>query len=262
MNDAPGRAKLRLRSRTGYDHPAQRRADPPVAVDSVIVWASPKLAAASIGLAVVEHVLGTLEPWIHHYGVAAVFVILLFESLGVPLPGESLLVVSAILSGRGDLSFPGLLVSAWAGSVIGDNIGYLIGRMLGRRLAWRYGGKIGLTAERLQKVEALYAHYGAVTVAFARFVNVLRQLNGVVAGTMQMDWRHFLAFNALGAAFWVLAWTMAGFYLGRHGTHIAMLLHRLGFLGPVLAAIALTVVVAYVFGRRIFTRRRGNGAPR
>jgi membrane protein DedA with SNARE-associated domain len=81
-----------------------------------------------------RHELGALEPWIHHYGVVAVFLILVFESLGAPLPGESLLIFAAVLAGRGDLSFRVLLVSAWAGAVIGGNIGYLIGRMLGHRV--------------------------------------------------------------------------------------------------------------------------------
>ncbi len=206
------------------------------------------------------HDLGTLVPWIHHYGVAAVFVILVFESLGIPLPGESLLIVAAILAGRGDISFPGLLISACAGAVLGDNIGYLIGRLLGHRLVWRYGAKIGLTAKRLRKVEAAFVRYGPMTVAFARFFNVLRQLNGIVAGTVKMEWRRFLAFNALGAALWVLVWTMAGFYLGRHGTHIAVVLHKLGFLGAIFAAIALMVILALVFGRRIFAKLRGDMA--
>jgi membrane protein DedA with SNARE-associated domain len=100
-----------------------------------------------------------------------------------------------------------------------------------------------------------------VTVVFARFVNVLRQLNGVVAGTVRMDWRRFLAFNALGGTLWVLAWTMAGFYLGRHGAHISELVHRLGFLASAFAAIALIVILVYVFGHRVFTRPRGTSDP-
>jgi membrane protein DedA with SNARE-associated domain len=202
--------------------------------------------------------LGALEPWIHHYGVAAVGVILVFESLGLPLPGESLLVIAAILASRGDISFPGLLISAWVGSVIGDNIGYLIGRMLGHRLVYRYGAKIGLTSERLHRVEAVFARYGPVTVAFARFFSVLRQLNGVVAGTVQMDWRRFMAFNALGGALWVLAWTMAGFYLSRHGERIDVLLHKLGYLGAAFAAVGLMLILAYFFGRRLFARLHGD----
>jgi membrane protein DedA with SNARE-associated domain len=202
------------------------------------------------------HVLGTLEPWVHQYGASAVFVILTFESLGIPLPGESLLIVAAILAGRGDISFFGLVVSAWAGAVIGDNIGYLVGRMLGRNLLWRYGGKIGLNAERVRKIEAIFAHYGSVTVGFARFFNVLRQLNGIVAGTLKMNWRRFLIFNALGGALWVLVWTMAGRYLGVHGADITVLVHKLGYLGAVFALIDLIAVLAYVYGHRIFARLR------
>ena len=206
----------------------------------------------------IRHELGALEPWIHHYGVAAVFVILTLESLGIPLPGESLLIIAAILAQHGDISFPGLLVAAWAASVIGDNIGYLIGRLLGHRLVYRYGAKIGLTTERLHRVEAVFAHYGPVTVAFARFFNVLRQLNGVVAGTVKMDWRRFMAFNALGGALWVLAWTMAGFYLSRHGARIDVLLHKLGYLGALFAAIALVLILTWFFGRRVFNKLRGD----
>jgi hypothetical protein len=96
-----------------------------------------------------DHIFITLKPWIREYGVAAVFVILTFESFGVPLPGESLLIVAAILAAHGDISFPSLFISAWAGAVIGDNIGYLIGWKFGHKLVWQLGGKIGLSAERL-----------------------------------------------------------------------------------------------------------------
>jgi membrane protein DedA with SNARE-associated domain len=203
-----------------------------------------------------RHKLATLEPWIHHHGVAAVFLILIFESFGVPLPGESLLIFAAILAERGDLSFPGLLVSAWAGAVIGDNAGYALGRMLGHKLVWRYGGKVGLAAERLHKVEAVFARYGSVAVAFARFFDVLRQLNGVVAGTVEMDWRRFLVFNALGGALWVLIWTVVGYYLGVHGSHIAMLIHKLGLLGVAIATIMLMAVMTYVYGHKVLASLR------
>ena len=89
------------------------------------------------------HELGALEPWLHHYGVAAIFVILVLESLGLPLPGESLLILTAVLAGRGDISVPGLLVSAWAGAVIGDNIGYLAADCSATRSSGATVGKSG-----------------------------------------------------------------------------------------------------------------------
>ncbi len=98
----------------------------------------------------IGHFLGSLEPWIYRYGSAAIFVILTFELFGLPLPGELLLVVAAILAGRSEISFPVLLLSAWGGVVVGDNIGYLIGRMLGHRLIRRYGEKVRLKPDRLR----------------------------------------------------------------------------------------------------------------
>ena len=98
-----------------------------------------------MALVAIEHILGNLEPLVHEYGAAAVMVILTFESLGLPLPGESLLVVASVLAGRGELSLLPLMLSAWAGAVLGDNIGYLIGRRLGRAIVVRYGGRSAST---------------------------------------------------------------------------------------------------------------------
>ena len=201
------------------------------------------------------HLLGELEPYVHQYGAAAVFLILTFESFGLPLPGESLLIVASMLASRGDISYVALFLSAWAGAVLGDSIGYLIGRRFGRALLLRYGSKVGLTADRLVRVEAMFARYGPVAVAFARFFDVLRQLNGVVAGSMEMPWRRFVLFNMLGAAQWVLAWTVAGYYVGLHGTEIAALTHKIGYAGVAAALIAATAALAVVVLRRIGRRR-------
>ncbi len=168
-----------------------------------------------------------------------------------------MLVVAAILSGRGEMSFLTLIFSAWAGAITGDNIGYLIGRWLGHNLLLRFGSKIGLTAERLAKVEAIFARYGASTVAFARFFNILRQLNGVVAGSLEMDWRQFLVCNAYGGALWVIVWTLFGFYLGKRGADIEMFVHKLGYFGGAAFAVALLAGLIFVFFSRQAARQRG-----
>lgn len=197
-----------------------------------------------------EHLLGLLEPWVREYGVAAVFLILMLESFGMPLPGESLLIVASILAARGDVSFVALFFAAWAGAVVGDSIGYLIGRKLGGTLLRHYGGKVGLTTERLSKVEAAFARWGPLAVAFARFFNVLRQLNGVVAGSLKMPWPKFLFFNALGGAAWVLTWTIVGYYVGLHGAGIATLMHKAGYAGAIVALVAVPAVLAFMHWRR------------
>jgi membrane protein DedA with SNARE-associated domain len=200
-------------------------------------------------MADIGQIINNLEPVIHDYGVAVVALVLTFESFGVPLPGESLLIVASILAGRGDISFPSLLLFAWVGAVFGDNIGYMIGRVLGRTLVLRYGEKIGLNAERLKKIETVFARFGPVTVGFARFFNVLRQLNGVVAGTLNMDWRRFLIFNALGGALWVAVWGFAGFYLGEHLSHLTTFARDLGGLGLIAFLAVLLFVLLYAWRR-------------
>ena len=194
--------------------------------------------------------VGSLEHFIRAYGVAAVMAIVALEALGAPLPGETLLIFAAVLAGRGDMSLPALLISAWVGSVLGDNVGYWIGRKLGRAAVARYGARIGLTAARFAAVEAMFARYGATTVAFARFVDVLRQLNGVVAGTLGMAWRRFLLFNALGAALWVGLWVLGAFYLGEHMSTIMLLARRGGVVAGVMAAVALFVALVFLLRRR------------
>jgi membrane protein DedA with SNARE-associated domain len=191
----------------------------------------------------IEHVLASMEPFIRDYGVVAVFAILTFESLGLPLPGEAVLIFASILAERHEMSFPGLLFFAWIGGVVGDNIGYLIGRRLGRKIVLQYGRMIGLNDDRLAQVEAVFARYGPITVAFARFFNVLRQLNGIVAGTLRMDWWKFLLCNALGCALWVLTWGLGGFYLAEHVSGIKRVTDVLGFIAAALIAVGLTVLV-------------------
>jgi membrane protein DedA with SNARE-associated domain len=200
-------------------------------------------------IAEIEHLLGNLQPLVHGYGAAAVMVILTFESLGLPLPGESVLIFASVLAGRGELSLPLLLLSAWGGAVLGDNIGYLIGRRFGRPIILRYGAKIGISADRLNQVEAVFGRYGSITVAFARFINILRQLNGIVAGMLKMDWKHFLVFNALGGALWVSVWTLAGVSLGAHVSDIRAIAHDFEHAGAMVGIGALIAALVYVFHR-------------
>jgi membrane protein DedA with SNARE-associated domain len=193
---------------------------------------------------------GHVEQFVRDYGVVAVSVLLALESLGLPLPGETMLIFGSVLAGRGEMSLPALLIFAWAGSVLGDNIGYLLGRKLGRAAVSRYGARIGLTATRFDAVEAMFTRYGAGTVVFARFVNVLRQLNGIVAGTLGMAWPRFLACNALGAALWVALWVLGAFVLGAHIPDLTRLARHIGIVGGVVVAAALIACILYLWRRR------------
>ena len=150
--------------------------------------------------------LALIEPWVATYGVLAIFLIVYLESLGLPLPGESALVAAGVLSARGDLDIAPALLAVFSGAVLGDGTGYWIGRFGGRPLLRRFGPYLKLTPERLDRLERLFRDRGALIVATARFVVVLRQLNGVVAGSVSMPWPRFLLANAVGAALWTAAW--------------------------------------------------------
>jgi membrane protein DedA with SNARE-associated domain len=159
-----------------------------------------------------EHATADMEHLIVLYGSVALFLVIYFESFGVPLPGESALIAASLLATRGDLALEHVFVAAFLGGVLGDSTGFLIGRFGGRRLLVRFGPLIKLTPERLAQVENLAAKRGFLMVLCARFVVVLRQLNGLVAGSVGMPWHHFVVANALGAALWAGLWTLGPYY--------------------------------------------------
>lgn len=155
-----------------------------------------------------------IEAYLAAYGLLATFGLIYLESLGLPLPGESALIAATVLAIHGELNVFHLLGTVWAAAVLGDSTGYALGRIGGRPLLQRHGWLVRLTPERLARLEELFRRRGAMIVVGARFVVLLRQLNGVVAGSMGMPWPRFVAANAIGAAIWASAWTLGPYYLG------------------------------------------------
>jgi membrane protein DedA with SNARE-associated domain len=195
--------------------------------------------------------LALAAPYLERYGYAAVVGALLLESFGLPLPGETMLIAGAALAAEGELHLVPLLACAWAAAVAGDNLGFAIGRFGGRRLILRYGERIGITEGRLARVEAFFQRYGGGVVLVARFVALLRQLNGLVAGTVGMRWWRFLAYNAIGAALWVGAWGLGVYYFGQSLSHVVARVHGLGYaIGFAGLLVIVAAIVLYVRGHR------------
>ncbi len=155
-----------------------------------------------------------IEPYLHHYGLFALFVIIYLESLGAPLPGESALIGASLLAADGQLSIGGIFFVVVCAAVLGDSTGYLIGRFGGRALILRYGRFIGMTEDRQKWIEGLYERRGAWVVVGARFVVILRQLNGIAAGSMGMRWPPFFAANLVGGLLWATVWTIGPYMFG------------------------------------------------
>jgi len=183
---------------------------------------------------------GELQRIIGDYGYWAVALGILLEDFGMPTPGETLLITGAIVASAGALNIYVLLVLAWVGAVVGDNIGYLIGRTGGQRLMVRYGARFGITDARLTRVEEFFHRYGDMVVLFARFVIILRQFNGIVAGTLEMHWLRFLVLNTIGAALWVVFWGLLAFWLGKR---LLILLDELHAEAPLIIGVLLAVTL-------------------
>jgi membrane protein DedA with SNARE-associated domain len=196
-----------------------------------------------------HHYLREVHPYLDRYGYGAVFVTVFMEGFGVPAPGQTMIMAGGLLASRGQMDIGLLLLVAWGAAVIGDNIGFAIGHYGGRRLVLRQGSRIGVRQARLQRVEGFFRSYGGIVVVLARFFDVLRQLNGVVAGTMGMHWWRFLIYNALGGTLWVGAWGL-GMYIA--GQHMEQLLNLFRRFEPYVAAagmVALLLTLVYLLMR-------------
>jgi membrane protein DedA with SNARE-associated domain len=196
--------------------------------------------------------LGTLAPLLNQYGYLAVGGLVLVEDFGIPAPGETVLIAAAVYAGAGKLNIVAVAVIGFLAALLGDNIGFAVGHFGGRRLALRFGRYVFLTPRRLDAAEGFFTRHGGKVVTIARFVEGLRQANGIIAGITGMHWLRFLAFNALGAALWVGLWVSLGDLAGTHITAIYTTAHRYE-LYLLLAATALIVVV---IARHLLRRRR------
>jgi membrane protein DedA with SNARE-associated domain len=156
-----------------------------------------------------------LGPLISHYGYVAVAVVVGLESMGIPLPGETMLVLGAIYAAtHSDLHILGVIAAAATGAIIGDNIGYWLGREFGYPLLLRYGRYVGLSETRIKLGQYLFLRHGGKVVFFGRFVAVLRVLAAFLAGVNRMEWTTFIAANAAGGVLWSLVYGLGAYLFG------------------------------------------------
>jgi membrane protein DedA with SNARE-associated domain len=210
---------------------------------------------AAMAAAMPQHlpgVLHSLEPTLNRFGYLAVLGLVLIEDFGVPVPGETVLVLAAVYAGTGRLNIVLVALLGFCGALLGDNIGFALGHFGGRRLAERYGRYVFLTPERLDKATRFFDRHGGKIIIVARFIEGLRQANGIIAGTSGMRWARFLAFNAIGAALWVLVWTSIG-YLS--GSHIDAIYRDASRYSTYLAIAVGALLVAYIIRRIVRARR-------
>jgi membrane protein DedA with SNARE-associated domain len=159
---------------------------------------------------------GQLEQWLKDYGVLAVFVVVGVESIGIPVPGETMLIAAALYAGSThNLSIVAIVAAAAAGAIVGDSIGYTIGRTGGWRLLRRYGHRVGIHERRLKLGRYLFLTHGGKVVFFGRFISILRTYAAMLAGANHMPWGRFVSFNATGGIVWASIYGF-GYYYAAH----------------------------------------------
>ena len=200
--------------------------------------------------------LAALAGPLQHYGLWAIFVLVLLEDFGIPVPGETVLIAGAVYAGSGRLNVVAVAVVGFVAAVLGDNIGYAIGRFGGRAIVLRWGKYVGMTAERLDKAEDFFNRHGGKIITIARFIEGLRQANGIIAGIAKMHWLRFVAFNMLGAALWVGTWVSIGYFAGQHITTIYNSVGRYS----TYALIVIVATVAVWIGLRVRAARKRRAA--
>jgi membrane-associated protein len=197
-----------------------------------------------------HHTLDLLRGALVHYGYWAVAALLLLENAGLPLPGETILLLASFLAySERELALPWVIVVGTVATTLGGELGFALGRHGGRPLIERYRHVFSIGAESVARGERLFDRYGPATVFLARFIFGMRVLASLLAGALHMPWRKFVLFNFLGAAVWVTAICGAGYLFGGHWGRLAHDLKRFD----------LAVVIVLVVGGLLLWWRNRSG---
>lgn len=204
--------------------------------------------------ATTEHVVHDLEdavakmrPLVQRYGYIGVAGAVSVEGFGIPAPGQTMLMAGALEATSGHPHIVLLLVLAVFAAVAGNSLGYLIGKIGGRPLL----RKLRVSEVREAKIAALFERYGGGFILLARFMDGPRQLNGIIAGTLEMRWWVFTAFNIVGAVLWVSIWGLGTWYLSEHLHAIDAFIRQINPWASGIVVLGVLALVVYLFlGRK------------
>jgi membrane protein DedA with SNARE-associated domain len=182
--------------------------------------------------------------FVHHYGLVALFLIVMLESGGIPLPGETALVAGGVFASRGELNIVAVIAVAAAAAIVGDNLGYWIGRSGGRSVLTRWE----VTARTLPWAEGFFERHGPKTIFLARFLSVLRVTAAWMAGVSRMRWWTFFGWNAAGGICWAVLVGLVAYYAGQAAADAISHYGLIG--GAVVVALALLALLVFHLWRR------------
>ena len=184
--------------------------------------------------------LQLIEQYMLAYGYWAIFFGVMLENAGLPVPGETILLVAGYFASTGEFNIALVMLIAAVGAVIGDNIGFAIGHHYGRGFLLRVGRFFFLTPKRLELMESFFQKHGNKTILVARFITGLRVFAALLAGASNMRWRVFLFYNVCGAILWSIVITTLGYVFGQS---LPLLLKWVGRSGTIFLIVAIVVGV-------------------
>ena len=205
------------------------------------------------GASVADSVFQLLSRFFAHYGYWVVFLGVMLENGGLPVPGETILLFSGFLAYHGRLSLGRAICTAIAGATLGDSLGYLVGRWGGTALVNRYRGRVLLSARRFDRAQAIFLRFGHWAVFVARFITGLRVIAGPLAGAFLMPYRRFLFFNFTGAVVWAFTVGWVGFLFGSNWQRLVHLFQQVDT--AILLGTVFALLIAWAVYRQRSTRK-------
>ncbi len=198
-----------------------------------------------------------LDQAILAWGYWVVLVAVMIETMGVPFPGETALLVAAVYAGTGhSLNIALVILAASVGAILGDNFGYTVGRFGGYPLVRRVLRVFHVKESALNGAQRFFARHGDKTVFIGRFFAILRITVAFLAGVNRMPWRRFFVWNALGGIAWATAYGLLGYILGRNLPLLTTVVDVIGLGGTILLAVAIAGAIIFWIVRRRRAMRR------
>ena len=192
------------------------------------------------------HIFAILKEHLAHHGYITIAVALLLENAGIPVPGETILLLASFLAySEHQLSLPWIIVTGTIAATLGDNLGFTIGHCGGRPFLDRYQHFFRIPDHVVERGEKLLQHYGSPIIFVARFIFGMRVIAGPLAGVLGMPWARFALFNFLGAALWVTVIASVGYFFGSQWETLMRVMRG----ANVFFAVAAVAVVAVVWWR-------------
>ena len=191
--------------------------------------------------------------WISQHGYPAIFVLLVFGIVGLPVPDETLLTFTGYLIFKGHLKLAPAFCSALLGSICGITFSYALGRTFGLALIHRYGKYVGFTEQRIRKVHEWFERVGRWGLTFGYFIPGVRHFTAYAAGMSYLEVHEFAAFAYSGAFIWAATFITLGYFLGERWQSVSAEVHRMVFVACVIIAVP---ALGWLAWRRWGARRR------